>query len=107
MFLLGNAEKNQLIEHAENKYYDPSYEIDLSERKDAKALIANRIKEKSVCLDVGCGGGYLGDALFKHKKATTYGVELDKKAVKCAKKNGGYADVYNFSVTEQIGRAHV
>ena len=105
MFELGNALKNQLIdEHAENKYYNPNYELDMHDNNDSRSLIANYIRKNAKCLDVGCGAGYLGKALFKYKKADVYGIELDKEAAKYASKGHGYVDVYNFSITERAGK---
>lgn len=107
MFPIGNADKNYLVdEHAENKYYDAEYDPDINDKNDSRALIADPIKNGSVCLDVGCGGGCLGQMLSKFKKVKLYGVELDKEAIKYARKKGGYTDLYNFSITERKGKEY-
>lgn len=109
MFPIGNAEKNQLVEErAENKYYtyNTGYVIDINDKSDAKALIANRVKKKAKCLDVGCGVGYLGEMLSDYRNAEVYGVELDEEATKWARKRKKYRDVYNFSITEHRGKEY-
>ena len=104
MFELGNAYKNQLIDnYAENKYYTTDDKIDIKDKNNTKSIILRHVDEKSVCLDVGCGVGYLGGLLHKHKKVKVYGVDIDAKALSYAKKSGDFVDLYHFSITERKG----
>ena len=101
MFNLGNAEKNFLVSKNENnKYYDESIKIDINDTNNTHAIIAKYVKDKTVCLDVGCGAGYTGLLLKNDKKCSVYGIDIDKEALKIAKKKKVYEDVYNFSVTD-------
>ena len=105
VFPIGMQQRNQLIdEDSENKYYGVDYRVDIKNSNDSKAILANHIRKNTRCLDVGCGVGYLGEALSKYKNTETYGIELDKKAVEYARKDEKYVDVYNFSVTERKGK---
>lgn len=105
MFDLGNAYKNQLIDaNAENKYYSAKIDIDIKDKNNTKVIITDYIKKNSRCLDVGCGVGYLGELLYKHKNAEVYGVDLDKEALRYAAKKKCFKDLYNFSITDLKGK---
>lgn len=107
MFELGNAYKNQLIDqYAENKYYSENIKIDMKDKNNAKAIIANHINKNSVCLDVGCGVGYLGEILHKHRGAKVYGIDLDQKALEYATKKKCFEKLYNFSITDLKGEEY-
>lgn len=67
---------------------------------DRNSIIANIIKEKSICLEVGCKNGQLGELLHQEKKCKIYGVEADKDSFKCIKKKAIYKEVYNFFVED-------
>lgn len=51
---------------------------------DAKEIIFEQIKEKSLVLDLGCWTGRFGEKLKKEKKCTVYGIEINKQAAKIA-----------------------
>ncbi len=106
MFELGNAYINQLIDDTKNKYYSDAVKIDMNNKNNTKVIIADYIKKNSVCLDVGCGVGYLGELLDKYKNAKVYGIDLDKKALEYADKRGCFERVYNFSITEYKGKGY-
>ena len=105
MFELGNAYKNQLLDgYTENKYYSTAIKVNMEDKNNTKVIIADYVKSKSVCLDVGCGAGYLGKVLHDHKKAKVYGIDVDKTALEYAAKTDCFVDLYNFSVTEKSGK---
>lgn len=106
MFELGNAYVNQLIDDTKNKYYSDAVQIDMKDENNTKVIITNYIAKGSTCLDVGCGVGYLGELLHKHKNAKVYGVDLDKKALGYASKKGCFEGLYNFSITECKGNEY-
>lgn len=102
MFILGNSDKNLLVDKPrENKYYDESIKIDIHDPNNTHAIIASNVKEKSVCLDIGCGAGYTGELLKNEKKCTVYGIEIDKLAIKKAKEKNWYKEIYEFSITDE------
>ena len=105
MFNLGNAYKNQLLENStENKYYSASMKIDMSDNNNTKVIITNWIKKNSICLDVGCGAGYLGELLHDNKKAKMYGIDVDEAALEYAKVKNCFTDLYHFSITDPKGK---
>lgn len=107
MFSFGNAEKNMLSSKPkENKYYDESIKIDINNTNDSHALLANQVQENSICLDVGCGPGYIGDLLKIEKKCKVYGIELDKEAIKVAKNKGNYEEIFSFSISEEQNKEY-
>lgn len=104
MFELGNAYKNQLLDaYAENKYYSASTKIDMNDENNTKVIITERVKRNSVCLDVGCGVGYLGEVLCNYKGAKVYGIDIDEAALQCARSKNCFTDLYCFSVTDPKG----
>ena len=104
MFELGNAKRNYLIdERTNNKYYADDYKIDLSDNNNTNVIIMNSVQEGSICLDVGCGSGYLGEILKNEKNAQVYGVDMDADALKVAKKRKCFEGLYEFSITERRG----
>ena len=102
MFILGNAEKNLLVDNPkDNKYYDETIKIDITDTNNTHAIIASKIENNSVCLDVGCGAGYTGELLKREKNCTVYGIEIDKEAIKVALKHDWYKEIFCFSVTDE------
>src|SRR3989344_4353076 len=86
-----------------NKYYqaDKYKKIDLQERekiypKRSKAYVKafhtflNNSKKQNqpVILDVGCGDGGLGVEIMKHMPSKFYGVDISRKGVHLAQRNG-------------------
>ncbi len=97
---LGNARKNLLgIPNKANKYYDKNIKINLHDKNDSHALLANLVKEKSRCLDVGCSVGYIGELLKAEKNCEIYGIEIDKEAIAMAKMKKVYKEIFNFSIS--------
>lgn len=105
MFWLGNASKNLLIDEAgENRYYEPGDEkVEITDKNNTRAIIANAVKKGGICLDVGCGAGGLGHVLHKYQDAKVYGIDYDKVALKYAKNTGDYVELYNFSIIDKKG----
>ncbi len=102
MFDLGNAKNNQLaLKNKSNKYYNELITIDINDKNDSHAILANQVKSNSVCLDVGCSVGYIGELLKKEKHCKVYGIEIDEEAIKMAEKKLCYEQIYNFSVTNK------
>lgn len=100
MYNLGNADKNMLVtKPEENKYYDEDIVIDINDTNNTHSIIASKIKDKSIVLDIGCGSGYIG-ALLKDKKCEVYGIDVDSKALDIAESKNCYKEVFNFSITE-------
>lgn len=101
MYILGNADKNLLItKNEENKYYDKNIKIDINDPNNTHSIIAKTIKNGSVCLDIGCGAGYIGEILKKNRKCTIYGIDIDKEAIKVATEKKIYKKIYNFSIMD-------
>lgn len=101
MFELGNGEKNLLTQKEEqNKYDDSNFILDLNSTNDSHAIIANQVKEKSICLDVGCAVGYIGQCLSKEKHCDIFGIEIDATARDIAQKKKCYKKIYDFSITD-------
>jgi len=101
MFELGNAEKNLLVSKKEqNKYYDENIKIDINDTNNTHAIIAKRVKERNVCLDIGCGAGYTGE-LLEQKECTVYGIDMDEKALEISRTKKCYRKIYDFSITEE------
>lgn len=101
MFVLGNSDKNLLVDRPrENKYYDESIKIDINDSNNTHAIIASSVKEKTVCLDIGCGAGYTGELLKNEKNCIVYGIEIDKEAIRIVQEKKWYKEIYNFSITD-------
>lgn len=102
MFELGSATENLLINKNEkNKYYNNTINIDLAEKNCSQSIIANRIEKSSVCLDVGCSAGYMGEALKEKKNCIMYGIEMDNEAIEIAKGKRCYEEIFEFSITDE------
>ena len=100
--VIGNDNKNHLLNNdMTNKYYDNSFHIDLNDLNESHSIIANNIADNSLVLDIGCSQGLLGEVLKKEKKCKVYGIELDKDAIKIAKKQNYYEEIYNFNITDK------
>lgn len=101
----GNAKNNLLgTKEEENKYYDENIVIDSKDKNDSHALLASLVNENSMCLDVGCSVGYIGELLKKEKHCTIYGIEIDKEAIKMAEKKKCYKSIYTFSITNESSK---
>lgn len=100
MYILGNADKNELIRiKEENKYYDEKIEIDINDNNNSHAIIAKYIKEGSKVLDVGCGSGYIGK-LLKNKKCEIFGIDIDAKSLEVAAKTKVYKKIKEYSICD-------
>ncbi len=97
----GNAVKNLLsVKQQSNKYNQGSIKVNLQEKNDSHAIIANMVEENSICLDVGCAVGYIGEVLHQEKKCKVYGIEIDQEALQIARQKNCYEEIYDFSITD-------
>lgn len=102
---IGNAQRSMLCKREKrNKYYKAELHLTLNEENNSQATIANQVKENSVVLDVGCGAGTLGKLLKTEKGCRVYGIDIDKKALRFAKKK--YDGVMDVSVSEPESRKY-
>ena len=98
----GNDNVNKLIKmHDENKYYDDLVDINLNTRNDSHAYLCRRISKGSTVLDIGCAQGFIGNILKNELNCKVYGIELDKEAIKIAKKSNNYEKLYNFDILKR------
>lgn len=105
MYILGNADKNLLVtKNEKNKYYDENIKIDINDTNNTHSIIAKKVKNNSVCLDIGCGAGYIGEILKENRKCTIYGIDIDQEAIKVALNKGIYKDIYNFSIMDSSNK---
>lgn len=101
MYILGNADKNMLVTKSENnKYYDENIKIDINDTNNTHSIIANKVKNGDICLDIGCGAGYIGEILKENRKCIIYGIDIDKDAIKVALNKKIYTEIYNFSIMD-------
>lgn len=92
-FTIANAEKNTLSKkEKENNYTMDNYSVDVTSENDSHAIIAKQALGSKQILDVGCGVGYIGQAIKKHQECTIDGIDIDKTAIKTAEKY--YDQVY-------------
>lgn len=92
-FTIANAEKNTLSKkEKENNYTMDNYSVDLASENDSHAIIAKQALDSKQILDVGCGVGYIGQAIKKHHECIVDGIDIDKTALKIAEKY--YDQVY-------------
>ncbi len=101
MFSHGNAKNNVLGKKEEaNKYHEGCQKIDLNNVNDSHSIIVNNVKKNSVCLDVGCASGAIGESLHQEKNCQVIGIEMDKAAIQIAEKRNCYQKIYPCSITE-------
>ena len=62
--------------------------------------IIDQVKDKSICLEVGCKEGRLGEILHNKKKCKVDGIEEDKKLIQIAQKKNCYQAIYNFKIAD-------
>ncbi|ADY73923.1 Methyltransferase type 12 [Desulfurobacterium thermolithotrophum DSM 11699] len=93
----GNAERNLLyipknIKKLEEKKYSLGRELlkDGIPRGTTYFIAAERIKNESKVLEVGCSYGYFGKQLKNLKQVNIVGIDIDRKALAEAKKTGAY-----------------
>ncbi|RZD19299.1 MAG: glycosyltransferase [Candidatus Acididesulfobacter diazotrophicus] len=92
---LTNYSVNKLFPGTNRKYViDYNNDIDINDKNNNIAIIADLISENSTVLDVGCSFGYLGKWLKKNKSCTVYGIDNNKEVLDFVKKEGYYEDVY-------------
>lgn len=97
---IGNAKKNMLYKKENNnKYFDSNFDIQLNNDNNSQIIVANKIKNESLVLDVGCGAGNLGKILKQKKDCIMYGVEIDNDAIEIAKNY--YEEIYNFPIDQE------
>ncbi len=94
----GNGETNQLVwKQTENRYHHEEEGLTLNNLNVNSAVLGNQIANNSMVLDVGCGEGKLFK-LIREKNCNVYAIELDSEAIRYARENNRYIDIYNFNV---------
>jgi len=92
----GNTRKNELISHYSSA--DPHESVAAAKQNFFKKTLEFLNREingpKKSILDIGCGYGYFIDLAAK-QGWDAYGTEIVKKAVKCAEKKIGKANVHH------------
>ena len=96
-----NATTNKLyISHGGRHYEinELNSVIDINNTNSAHSLLVSQVDHNSLVLDVGCSYGYLGKWLVENKKATVYGIEIDRIAVNKARSEGFYRDIFQIDL---------
>ena len=63
-------------------------------------FLFDSVPSNSICLDIGCWTGNLGEKLIKSKSCIVDGIDTNKKALSTAKKRG-YRNVYQINLNEE------
>lgn len=81
------------IEESENRYYDASFDPEVTPENNYVAMLSKYISDGDQVLDLGCAQGRFSSIYIK-KKCVAVGVELDKKAAEYAVKTNAYKEVF-------------
>lgn len=99
----GNGETNHLVwKQTENRYHHEEEDLTLDNLNVNSAVLGKHITDNSMVLDVGCGEGKLFK-LIREKNCSVYAIEIDSEAIRYARENNRYADIYNFNVENPEG----
>lgn len=102
MFNLGAGEHSCLgAKEQINKYEVKNSQENIKDKNNCHSLIADRVKNNSKVLDVGCATGIMGKMLKDNISCIVDGIELDEAALKIAMKSNNYRKIYHFSITDE------